>query len=103
VLKYTCEVPARVPLRTLSMIMPLVPPAAGSVEIRLAPALIQVTVPSAVVAPTVVFHVGVDPPVVVPVALVTASILPLLSTMRFPIVSEVVAVQIDSGVAESGP
>lgn len=83
------------------MMMPLVPPAAGSTAMRLGPALIQFTLASIVVAPRAVFHAGADPPVVP--FFVTTSMLPLLSTMRFPFDLDVVAVQMARGLAESGP
>jgi len=66
----------------LSIIIPLVPPAARSAEIREGPTLTQVTVLSVVVPPRVGFQGGALVPDI-PGAPLTASRLPLLSSTRW--------------------
>jgi hypothetical protein len=68
------------------MIMPLVPPADARAEMADVPTFVQVMVLSGVVPPTVVFHGlgGVPLDFILPVAVVTTSRLPLLSTIVLP-------------------
>src|SRR5271154_5386581 len=98
--KYTWEAPGRVP-KVLSMINPLVPPAAASAALGSTPAFSHVTVPSAVRAPAVVPQVGAVP-FDVP-ATATISTLPLLSTMRARKAYAWVAAQSASAVTVLAP